>query len=70
MNLYDYERSKEIAKEETLFETLIMAAAWGADISDFRKLRFVFPKIIKEMEEMYLSDDSSSQTSGNFKPKS
>jgi len=67
MNLYDYERSKEIAKEETSFETLIMAAAWKADISDFRKLRFVFPKIIKEMEETYFSGSSSNQTTGSFK---
>jgi len=67
MSLYDYQKSKEIAKEETSFETLIMTAAWKADISDFRKLRFVFPKIIKEMEETYFSGSSSNQTTGSFK---
>lgn len=67
MSLYDYQKSKEIAAEEPSFTTLIMAAVWEADTLNFGKLRFVFPKIIKEMEETYFSGSSSNQATGSFK---
>ena len=61
MNLYDYERSKEIAKEETSFETLIMAAAWKADILNFGRLRSAFPEIMEELEKRYFTVEGLSR---------
>ncbi len=53
MNIYDYERSKEIAAEEPSFATLIMAATWKADTLNFGRLRSAFPEIIEELEKRY-----------------
>jgi len=53
MNLYDYERSKEIAAEEPSFAILIMAAAWKADTLNFGRPREAFPGIIEDLEKRY-----------------
>ena len=53
MNIYDYERSKEIAAEDPSFATLIMAAAWKADTLNFGRLREAFPEIIEDLEKRY-----------------
>jgi len=57
MSLYDYQKSKKIAVEEPSFVSLIMAAAWKADILNFGKLRLAFPEIIKELEKIYFTGD-------------
>jgi len=57
MNLYDYQRSKEIAAEEPSFISLIMAAAWKADTENYGRLRTAFPEIIEELEKVYFTGD-------------
>jgi len=57
MNLYDYERSKEIEAEDQTFASLIMAAAWEADTLNFGKLKAAFPEIIEELEKIYFTGD-------------
>jgi len=57
MSLYDYQKSKEISTEETSFDSLIMAAAWKADIVNFGRLKVAFPEIIEELEKIYFVGD-------------
>ena len=57
MNLYDYQKSKEISAGEPSFKSLIMAATWKADILNFGRLRAAFPKIIEELENKYFRGD-------------
>ena len=57
MNLYDYERSKEIAAGDQTFTSLIMAAAWEADTQNFGRLKEAFPEIIEELERIYFTGD-------------
>ena len=53
MSLYDYEKSKEISKEDPPFDSLIMSAARKADTENFVKLQLIFPEIIKELQTRY-----------------
>lgn len=53
MSLYDYEKSKEISKEDPPFASLIMSAARKADTENFEKLQLIFPEIIKELQTRY-----------------
>ncbi len=55
MSLYDYEESKKIAADYPSFASLIMAAAWKADILEFGKLKSAFPEIIEEFEKRYFT---------------
>ncbi|MBA7581404.1 hypothetical protein ES708_23307 [subsurface metagenome] len=57
MNLYDYQKSKEIAAEVPSFKPLIMAAAWKADTLNFGRLRTAFPEIIEVLEKIYFTGD-------------
>jgi len=57
MSLYDYQKSKEISTEETSFDSLIMAAAWKADVVNFGRLKVAFPEIIEELEKIYFMGD-------------
>ena len=57
MSLYDYQKSKEISSEVPSFKSLIMAAAWKADILNFGKLKAAFPEIIEELEKIYFKGD-------------
>ncbi|MBA7549164.1 hypothetical protein ES705_41637 [subsurface metagenome] len=66
MNLYDYQKSKEIAAEEPSFASLIMAATWKADISNFGRLRTAFPDIIGELEKIYFRGDNLQYPQANF----
>ena len=66
MSLYDYQKSKEISSEVPAFKSLIMAAAWKADTSNFGRLRTAFPKIIEELEKIYFKGDKLKMTLGNF----
>ena len=66
MNLYDYQKSKEIAAEAPSFKSLIMAAAWKADTLNYGKLKVAFPEIIEELEKIYFRGDKLKITSGNF----
>ena len=66
MNLYDYERSKEIATGESSFTSLIMAAAWEADTLNFGKLKAAFPEIIEELEKIYFTGDRLQRPRANF----
>ena len=53
MSHYDYEKSKEISKEDPPFASLIMAAGRKADSLNLLRLRAVFPEIINELEKRY-----------------
>ncbi len=53
MSHYDYEKSKEISKEDPPFASLIMAAGRKADSLNLFRLRTVFPGIIDELEKRY-----------------
>ena len=66
MNLYDYQRSKEIADEEPSFAILIMAAAWKADTENYGRLRTAFPEIIEELEKRYFKGDKLQRPRANF----
>jgi len=57
VDVYDYQKAKEIATEESSFTSLIMAAAWKADILNFGRLRLAFPEIIEELEKIYFTGD-------------
>ena len=57
MNLYDYQKSKEIEVEDQTFDSLIMVAAWKADTLNFGRLRLAFPEIIEELERIYFTGD-------------
>lgn len=69
MNLYNYQKSKEIAAEEPSFVALIMAAAWKADTLNFGKLRTAFPEIIEELEKKYFAGDRLKCPQANFNLK-
>ncbi|MBA7542057.1 hypothetical protein ES705_34373 [subsurface metagenome] len=69
MNLYDYQKSKEIAAGEPSFVSLIMAATWKADISNLGRLRIAFPGIIKEVEKIYFRGDKLKRPQANFNLK-
>jgi hypothetical protein len=53
MSHYDYEKSKEISKEDPPFASLIMSAGRKADTGNFNKLKLMFPEIINELEKKY-----------------
>ncbi len=53
MSLYDYEKSKEISKEDPPFASLIMSAGRKADTHNFAKLKLMFPEIISELKIRY-----------------
>jgi len=53
MSHYDYEKSKEISKEDPPFASLIMSAGRKADTGNFNKLKLMFPEIISELEKRY-----------------
>ena len=53
MSHYDYEKSKEISKEDPPFASLIMSAGRKADTQNFNKLKSVLPEIINELEKRY-----------------
>ena len=53
MSLCDYQKSKEIATEESLFVSLIMVAAWKANTLNFGRLKVAFPEIIEELEKRH-----------------
>jgi len=55
MSHYDYEKSKEISKEDPPFASLIMAAGRKADSLNLFRLRTVFPGIIDELEKRYIA---------------
>ena len=66
MNLYDYQKSKEIAAGDQTFTSLIMAAAWKADTLNFGKLKAAFPEIIEELEKIYFTGDRLQRPRVNF----
>ena len=53
MSLYDYEKSKEISKDDPPFATLIMSAIRKADTINSMRLKAVFPEIYDELQERY-----------------
>ena len=53
MSYYDYEMSKQIAKEDYPFYSLIMAAIRQADSDNLQKLRIAFPHVYYELEKRY-----------------
>lgn len=53
MSLYDYEKSKEISKEDPPFAALIMSAIRKADTINTVKLRNAFPEIFSELQTRY-----------------
>jgi len=53
MSLYDYEKSKEISKNDPPFASLIMSAMRKADTMNAMRLKAVFPVICNELQERY-----------------
>ena len=66
MDVYDYQKSKEIAAGESSFTSLIMAAAWEADTQNFGRLKEAFPEIIEELEKIYFTGDKLQRPRANF----
>ena len=53
MSLYDYEKSKEISRDDPPFAALIMSAMRKADTTNAMRLRCVFPDICDELQMRY-----------------
>jgi hypothetical protein len=53
MSLYDYEKSKEISKEDPPFAALIMSAIRKADTTNAMKLKYIFSDIYDELQMRY-----------------
>ena len=66
MGIYDYQKSKEIEAGDQTFTSLIMAAAWKADILNFGRLKLAFPEIIEELEKIYFKGDRLQRPRADF----
>lgn len=55
MSLYDYEKSREISKDDPPFASLIMSAMRRADTINTVKLENMFPEIFAELQMRYNS---------------
>jgi len=53
MSRYDYEQSKQIAKDSPPFYAIIMAAAREADTFNLERLEAVFPETVAELRLRY-----------------
>lgn len=53
MSLYDYERSRELARQDVPFHALIMAAMRRADSDNAAVLRAMWPDTWDELQARY-----------------
>ena len=53
MSLYDFERSRELARQDVPFHALIMAAMRRADTFNSLRLRAAFPDTWDELQARY-----------------